>query len=171
MTFVKNKFFSPKLNLLLYSMLLVCTPFILLQNFLQDVISQFSRSSFEIAKLDIPYTLSIFLIIVLFLSIKFRKTFNTRIIISWLVAFLYWFIGQKSVDYYMNKEFYDLQNNWHYIAYGLFTIVAYNSFSIKPRNLGRMILHLYSLALLISVFDETIQVFISKGQLSPKGGE
>lgn len=70
-------------------------------------------------------------------------------------------IGQKTADYYFSHEFYNLQHNWHYIAYGIFSFVAFRRFSIKPTPAYKILFKIFILALSISVFDEFIQVYIS----------
>jgi VanZ family protein len=161
MDMLKKAYISPSLNLWLYSLLLIFTPFILLQNYLQDIIGNVSKSSISLGSIDIHYSVFIFSLLVFFLIFKTRKTFSLPRAITWLLVFVFWFIGQQTSDFYLNNEYYDLQNNWHYIAYGLFVVVAYNALSSKINNTARLIFAIFIRALLISTFDETIQIFIS----------
>jgi len=58
-------FYSPKVHLLLYELLLIATPFLLLQNYLQAAIGIFSEKKVEIFGISIPLTV---LIAIIFLS-------------------------------------------------------------------------------------------------------
>jgi hypothetical protein len=149
------------INFSLYTLLLIVTPFLMLQNYLQTGIGMASRSALKIGDLSIPYTVIIILIaIILFLAFSVRKMNKTRIISLGIVIALY-IIGQKTSDYYFGHRFYDLQYNWHFIAYGIFSYLAFRRFSSKKRPLFRILQLTILSAFLISAFDEFIQVFIS----------
>ncbi len=158
---MKKKLFSARLNLILYSLLLVFTPFLLLQNYLQDAVGIFSNLSYNIGSQEIPFVLSAFVLFVLVLIYKFRKSFSIKRIKVWLIILLMWIIGQQTSDYFLNVSFYDLQHNWHYFAYGIFAVLAYQSLSLKELSTAKIIYSIFLRALLISTFDETIQIIIS----------
>ncbi|HPG74056.1 MAG TPA: hypothetical protein PLM49_07180, partial [Bacteroidales bacterium] len=46
---------SPGLNLSLYSLLLIVTPFLMLMNYLQEAIGSISRAHFILIGVEIPY--------------------------------------------------------------------------------------------------------------------
>jgi VanZ family protein len=156
-----EKKLTPSVNLLLYSLLLVFTPFILLQNYLQDLISKISNSTFSIGFLNIPYMLLVFGMLVGLVLFKSRRSFNFHKGFTWLFIYFLWFIGQQTTDFYLNHKFYDLQNNWHYLAYGLYVIVAYNALSHKISQKSKLILNIFLRALIISTIDEIVQIYIS----------
>ena len=60
---------KPIINLILYDMLLVATPFLMLQNYLQQSVNQFGRWKINIIGLDLPVALSVFVFIVLIVLI------------------------------------------------------------------------------------------------------
>ena len=70
-------------------------------------------------------------------------------------------IGQSSTDYYFNHDFYELQHNWHYFAYGIFAWISYLYHQSKGSSRVRYIWNTMVHGVLISIFDETAQIFIS----------
>lgn len=152
---------SARINLALYSLLLIITPFLLLQNYLQDAIGMLSDWSFYIGSLKIPFVLTAFIIFLAFLIIRFRSSFTRKKILAWLFIFGMWLLGQRISDYYLSLPFYQLQHNWHYFAYGIFAFLAYQVFSQKKLKPAGIMLNIFLMALLISTFDEIMQGFIS----------
>ena len=149
------------INFYLYTILLIITPFLMLQNYLQNAIGMASRAMIDLDFIKIPYTV---LIAILILSLFFylsRKIITKKRILYLGLILLFIYIGQKTSDYYFGHHFYDLQFNWHYFAYGIFSFVAFRRFSIKPKPLYRILLSIFFMALLISTFDEFIQIYIS----------
>ncbi len=156
-----KKTYSPLINLILYIMLLVATPFLLLQNYLQTFIGKLSLYKLNFVGINIPYIVIIALIISVTLIIKNLKHFSKFRIISILVAILLMIIGQKLSDFYFNHAFYELQHNWHYFAYGIFSYIAYRYFKSKNSSDAKIILFTFLTAISISAFDEFIQIHIS----------
>ena len=73
---------SSRLHVVLYSLLLVLTPFVLLQNFLVELISKVSGSTFSLGDLDIP----ILPCLAVALLIVFVIIFRSRITRMWILA-------------------------------------------------------------------------------------
>ena len=67
---IKNPY-SPLINFILYVMLLVATPFLLLQNYLQSFIGKLSIYNFELFGITVPYVVIIALIFLITLIITF----------------------------------------------------------------------------------------------------
>lgn len=154
-------YYTSTTHLVLYSLLLVFTPFLMLQNYLQEAIGMLSRFSFHIWKLEVPFVLAIAIIFVITLVVILRQHLTRfRILAIFSVVFLI-ILGQNSTDYYFNHRFYDLQHNWHYFAYGIFALMMYRV--LKPRKLppARIILYTFITALCMSTFDEIFQMYIS----------
>ncbi len=150
-----------EINYYLYTLLLIITPFLMLQNFLQNAIGTASRASTSIFSFEIPYTVILALTILSILVFLFRKSFTKQRFVIIGIIILFFSIGQLTSDYYFGHHFYDLQHNWHYFAYGIFTYIAFRKFSVKPLALNKMLYKIFLMAFLISLFDEIIQVFIS----------
>ena len=156
-----TKKYSPLINFILYTVLLIITPFLLLQNYLQTSIGKLSELFLEVSGFKIPYVVLAALIIALILIIINLKHFTRFRIISILITLLLMIIGQKLADFYFNHKFYELQHNWHYFAYGIFSYVSFRYFKSKNRSNARIILYTFILAIFISTFDEIIQIYIS----------
>lgn len=149
------------INFILYILLLIATPFLLLQNYLQSFIGNLSKATFEISQLEIPYIVVIALFFALILIIKNLKYLSRFRLISLFISLVLIFIGQKLTDFYFNHKFYELQFNWHYFAYGIFSYIAYRYFKSKEKSDAQIMLLTFIAAISISTFDEFIQIYIS----------
>jgi len=152
---------STRLHLIMYSALLVATPFVMLQAFLQQAISRISRFSFTVAGLDIPIVPAVVLVLVVVLILIYRAQITRRRIAAGVVALLLVAASQQVADYYAAHRFYDLQHNWHYIAYGLFTFMVYRDLEPRGIPLHRIMLFTFCAAILYSSFDEAFQRHMS----------
>jgi VanZ family protein len=151
----------PLINFYLFTILLIITPFLMLQNYLQNAIGSASRAALELGFISIPYIVIIAMMVVILFFYLSRKILTKKKILYLGFILLFIVVGQKSTDYYYNHKFYDLQFNWHYIAYGIFSFVAFRRFSIKPTPTYKILFRIFYMAILISLFDEFIQVYIS----------
>ncbi|NQU31820.1 MAG: VanZ family protein [Bacteroidetes bacterium] len=152
---------NPETHRLLYILLLIATPFLLLQNYLQSVIGELSNLTYPVGSIDIPVTVTIAVIgVIIILFFSFRKLNFIRLISWFVVLFLFW-IGQKSTDYYFNHKFYELQYNWHYFAYAIFAYLNYRALSLKNLPSQKIILLTFISALATSTLDEFLQMPLS----------
>lgn len=152
---------NAKINLVLYCILLVVTPFLMLQNYLQDAIGMLSRFSFPIGKYDCPFILLFAILLSIPGIIYLIKNYSHKRLLGIAIVTTLLTIAYNTSDYYYNHNFYDLQHNWHYIAYGLFSYLAWRYFSSKKLNAGKIILRTFIIAFAMSLFDEITQVYIS----------
>ncbi len=157
----KTKFYSPLTNLILYSLLLIATPFLLIQNYLQQAIGMLSQSSFSLWDLNVPYILAIAIIFMITFILILRHQITRFRILALITVIALIILGQNSTDYYFNHKFYELQHNWHYFAYGIFSYIMYRFLKHKKLPSERIILYIFITALSISTFDESIQILIS----------
>lgn len=157
-----KKLDSPVTQLVLYILLLIITPFMLVLHYLQPAIGIMSDFSFYIFKIKILLIPMIAFAILIALVIIFRKKLNIFRIISLLFIIFLIFIAQNSTDYYLGSKFYDLQNNWHYIAYAILAYMIYRVYKQKKLTAERIILYSFIIALCISSFDETFQLFMTR---------
>jgi VanZ family protein len=157
----KEKFYSPGTNLILYTLLLIATPFLIVQNCLQQVIGMTSQLSFVMLGMDIPYIVAIAIIFVVTLAIILWHKITIFRVYAWIVVIFMMILGQNSTDYYFNHKFYELQHNWHYIAYAFFTFIMYRYLKQKKYPSERIIRYTFISAIFISTFDEAIQILIS----------
>jgi len=157
----KIRQYSPLVNLVLFTLLLILTPFLMLQNYLQSAIGMLSELTFDFLGLTIPFLVIVAALILITAILRNRKYLTKFRIISFVVVILMMIIGQKSTDFYFHHNFYDLQHNWHYFAYGIFSFISYRFYMSKGKPDEKIILYTFFTALLASTSDELIQVFIS----------
>lgn len=151
----------PESNRTLYVLLLIATPFLLLQNYLQPFIGSLSEHNFTLYHFDIPYILLAAFIITLLIMIAFRKHMTIKKLIGWGIVLVFFWIGQKSTDYYFNHDFYELQYNWHYFAYSIFAFLNYRVLKARKTDDARLIFSTFLYAMVVSTFDELIQIPLS----------
>ena len=152
---------SSRLHVVMYSMLLVATPFLILRRFLQEAIGRCSRASFEVAGIDIPIVPIIALIVLVALLIYLRAHLTRFRILGGVLALLMVALGQQINDYYYDHDFYELQYNWHYIAYAIFAFMMHRDLAPRGVRLTRIMLITYCSAAAFSTFDETFQFNLS----------
>ena len=152
---------SPDLHLVLYSLLLVATPFLLLRRFLQSAVGTLGRLSFTVAGLDVPIVATAAVVLAILLLISCRIRLTKLNVIAAVLALLMNALAQQFIDYYADHTFYDLQQNWHYFAYAIFALMMYRVLAPRGISLSNIILTTYCVAVLFSSFDETCQLYIS----------
>jgi hypothetical protein len=148
---------STRLHVVLYSFLLVFTPFIVLQNFLMDMIATASSVTVR----DIPVVPVVTALLLAIAAAVFRRRLTRRLLGAILVVALINAAAQSITDYYFDQKFYDLLQNWHYIAYALFAPMMYRDLAPRRIPLARILWITYVCALCFSVFDEGFQRALS----------
>jgi len=118
-----------------YALLLIVTPFLLLQNYLQSFIGKLSEINITLFENEVPIIPLIAFLLVLFLAIGLRKHFTRTRTIGWLIIVIMFWIGQQLTDFYFHHRFFDLQYNWHYLAYTIFAYLNYRY--LKQKELKR----------------------------------
>lgn len=156
-----SRIHSTRLHVVLYSMLLVATPFILLQNFLVEAISHASRSTIALGGLTIPIVPVVGVVVAAGLLICFRALVTARLFIALAIVLLMNVLAQQVTDYYFGHSFHDLQQNWHYGAYAVFALMVYRDLTPRGYSLARIMLITYLVALSFSCFDEIFQMRLS----------
>ncbi|MDP8220664.1 MAG: VanZ family protein [Candidatus Stygibacter frigidus] len=157
----RNDIAFTQVNYILYVLLLIMTPFLLLQNYLQTAIGIASNAMLEVGSLSIPYTLIvgvIFLSVLLYLARKSIRLFHLGVIAG---VFLLFGVGQHVTDYYFNHKFYELQHNWHYIAYSIFAIISWRYWKSRGKTSAQIIRYTLLFAISASTLDELAQVPLS----------
>jgi VanZ family protein len=142
-------------------MLLVATPFVLLQTFLIGQVSLISESTVELWGMKITIVPTIALIIFIIGLIYFAPRLRWRHVAAGAVVILLNALAQQITDYYFDHDFYDLQQNWHYIAYAIFAFFMNRDLRPRGVSLARIMLATYLIALAFSTFDETFQKYLS----------
>jgi VanZ family protein len=133
----------------------------MLQNYLQTAIGVSSRAAVDLGFIKLPYTIIIASILIILFFYLSRKIITKKKLTILALVIVFVAVGQLTADYYYGHRFYDLQHNWHYIAYGIFSFIAFRRFSVKPKPINKTIFYIFIMALIISAFDEFIQIYIS----------
>jgi hypothetical protein len=141
--------------------LLVATPFLLLRNFLVLFVANLSDSWTTVAGVSVPILPTAAGALFLLLLVVLRRRIRRRHVIALLIILLMDATGQQIADYYFNQKFYDLQNNWHYAAYGLFAYMLYRDLAPRGYGLARIMLLTGGCALAFSCFDEFFQMHMT----------
>ena len=143
--------YSSRLHVIMYSLLLVATPFLLVRNFLQDAIGDITQFSMTLLGQRVPVIPAIAFILAIILLILFRAYLTKLRILAGIIVLLIIALSQQITDLYASFRFYDLQQNWHYFGYAIFAFMVYRD--LAPRNipLARIILLTYCCALLFSL--------------------
>lgn len=126
--------------------------------YLQPLIGDISELAFKVLGCNIkivPLCFIIFLIFIIFISIKHINKFR---ILSAIFIFFIILIGQYISDFYLGNPIYDIQNNWHYIAYTLFSYLMYRYLSYKKITPAKIIFYTFLAATIISTSDEFFQL-------------
>ncbi|MGC9314659.1 MAG: VanZ family protein [bacterium] len=158
---MKDKIYSPTVHVVMFGLLLVFTPFIMLQNYLQTSIKELSNFKIALFGLRLPLMFTIFVIIFASFLIAFRKKITLYRTVAVAVCIAMIALGQQISDYYMANPFYDLQNNWHYIAYAIFAVLMFRMLKARGKDTGYIVRTTYFSALTLSAFDEGFQFFLS----------
>ena len=153
--------YKPVFQLELFIVLLVVTPFLMLQNYLQTAVLTLTRFSIPVGGIQIPVVPLIVLIIATGTILLVLRKMTLQYWLTLAAVILLMALAQKTTDFFLNNRFYDLQINWHYFAYGIFSFILYRVLEERKYTAHKRILTTYLTALAISTFDEAIQVFIS----------
>jgi VanZ family protein len=152
---------SPRLHLILYSLLLVATPFIMLHAYMQQAIGRLSLSRIPIGDSGIPAVPVAAVLVVAGLYLVFRPKISRRRLFALAVGLGMVALAQRITDYYFGHRFYEIQVNWHYFAYAIFAFMAYRDLRPRGISLARTMLVTFGLAVVYSTFDEGFQLAMS----------
>jgi VanZ family protein len=145
----------------LFTILVVLTPFIVVTRYLQGVVHIASHLSFPAFGIEVPVILVIAVIGMTALAVwQFKHLTLRRLaglgVVAALIAF-----AQQTMDLYLQMSFFDLQQNWHYVAYGAYAFFFFRAFNARNMAKHKMILIAYVSAIGMSLFDEVFQYFMS----------
>ena len=126
--------------------------------YLQPLIGSISDSDFEVMGHAIKIVPLLFFIFVIFLIVVSLKRINKFRLLSFTFILLVIYLGQSIADFYMGHSLYDIQNNWHYIAYAFFSYLMYRYLKSKKAAPAKIILYTFISALIISSSDEAFQL-------------
>ncbi len=145
----------------LFTILIVMTPFIVVTRYLQGMFHLFSHLGFTLFGIRVPYVLLLAAIGIAAVLIWQAKNLTRRKIWALAIVLGLIFLSHQTMDIYLGMSFFDLQQNWHYFAYGAYVFFAFRAFNARRMPLARMMTVTFFSAILISLFDETFQYFLS----------
>ncbi|HPR18265.1 MAG TPA: hypothetical protein PLD62_08460, partial [Candidatus Cloacimonadota bacterium] len=152
---MKTGLFSERNQLIVFICIIFSAPFIMCRYYLQSLIGEISGSEFEFwghTFKIVPLLAVIFLLF--FIIVSFRKINKFRLLSFVFILFVI-YLGQNISDFYLGHEIYDIQNNWHYLAYLIFSYLMYRYLKTKKVPSARIILYTFFSAMIISTSDET----------------
>jgi len=146
---------------ILFTCLVVMTPFMVVTRFLQGTVHDVSHMSFYLFGLKIPFiAFAVILGFVAFLVWQ-RKNITLRRVTGGIVIVCMIALSQKVQDLYGGMSVYDLQRNWHYVAYSAYVFFFFRAFNLRNMPQHKAIVYSFSSALLLSLFDEAFQLLFS----------
>jgi len=161
MRWFRNTQVEPMVQYILFTILVVLTPFIVVTRYLQGMVNILSHLSFTLFGLNIPYILIAVGVGLIGLAFWQVRHLTWRRIAGIFIVIALIFISHQSMDLYLGMSFFDLQQNWHYAAYGAYAFFFFRAFNARNMPKNKMILIALSSAVLMSLFDETFQYFMS----------
>jgi VanZ family protein len=161
MSHIPKDFTRAWIHLTTYACLLVATPFLMLRNYLQPAIGRLSRATIALSSMEIPLIPLVALPLGLFALWLVWKRWGKRALLLTGFVLAAWLSAQQVADYYFNHHWYELQHNWHYLAYLLYSLLYWRASESLGLATGKRFAAGLALALLISFGDELIQIYIS----------
>ena len=147
---------------ILFLILVVMTPFVVVTRYLQNMAHIVSHLKLKLFHFEIPYVLLIAILAAAsLLAWKFRKL-KVRKVLAILFVLTIITIAYQTMDIYLGMSFFDLQQNWHYLAYGIYVFYFFRAFHTRNMSKNKLILYSYFSAVSASIFDETFQLFMSQ---------
>ena len=146
---------------ILFTMLVVATPFVVVTKFLQGAVYKISHLSFTVLGLSLPFVAAAAVLLLVATVIWQRKNITPRRIAGALVVvgMIAW--SQWLQDLYGGMSVYDLQKNWHYVAYTAYVFMFFRTFHMRGVSKSKMILASFFSAIALSTFDEFFQLKMS----------
>lgn len=146
---------------ILFAILVVLTPFVVVTRYLQGIAHIVSHLKLSLFGFEIPYVLILAGACLIALLIWQFRNLTRRKILSLLVIVFLILLSHQTMDMYLQMSFFDLQQNWHYFAYGAYAFFFFRAFNARKMPKNKMILYTYFSAISISCFDEAFQYFMS----------
>lgn len=126
--------------------------------YLQPLIKKISELFVNLNGYDIKIVPIIFIAFFLFILYLIIKRNNLLQILSSLLILFIILIGQNISDFYMGNLLFDIQSNWHYFAYAIFSYLMYRFLNHRKITSAKIILYTFFAAMIISTMDEFFQM-------------
>ncbi len=147
---------------ILFTILVVLTPFIVVTKYLQGVVHIVSRFNFTLFdRFEIPLVLSSAIVLLVGFLFYYRKQITLRKVFAGVFCLILIAFSQSLMDIYLEMSFFELQENWHYTTYCAYIFFFFRAHNAYKMRKNRMILLAFSSAVLMSFFDEAFQYYLS----------
>ena len=151
----------PMIQMLLFGTLVVATPFVVVVRYLQGAVHDLSHLMWSPFGIEIPIIATAVVAGFIAFIVWQRSKINKVSLTASLVIVAMITLAQNVQDLYGDMSVYDLQRNWHYIAYGGFSFFFFQAFFARGMSIAHMIFYSFVCAIGMSVFDEFFQFFMS----------
>ncbi len=146
---------------ILFTMLVVATPFVVVTKFLQGAVYAISHMSFTLLGHHIPFVAAGFITAFVAFLIWQRRNITPRRMVGSLIIVGMIALSQNVQDLYGGMSLYDLQRNWHYVAYSAYVYFFFRAFNLRNMPQYKAIVFSFLSAVGLSLFDELFQFFMS----------
>ncbi|MCF7809974.1 VanZ family protein [bacterium] len=151
----------PLLQYILFTVLIIATPFVVVTKFMQGSINYISHLKWSLFGLQLPVAATIVIIGFIGFLIWQRKNISLRRILCSFVVLLMMVLAHQAQDLYLGMAIYDLQMNWHYAAYAAYVYMFFRAFRTRGLSTAGMIVIAFFSSLAISTIDELFQYNLS----------
>ncbi len=151
----------PLVQYILFAMLVMATPFVVVTKFLQGAVNNVSHMMWYPFGIKLPIVGSLAIAMLALFIIWQRKNLTLRRVFGALVVVVMILFAQWVQDLYSNMTIYDLQKNWHYIAYAAYVYIFFAAFHVRGMSVSKMILASFFSAIALSSIDELFQFHLS----------
>jgi len=146
---------------IIFTILVVMTPFMVVTRFLQGTVHDVSHLSFSLFGHKIPFVASAVILGLVAFMIWQRRNITLQRIGGGLVIVGMIALSQRVMDLYGGMSVYDLQRNWHYVAYSAYVFFFFRAFNLRNLPKHKTIVYSFTSAMVLSLFDEFFQFFLS----------
>ena len=146
---------------ILFTLLVIATPFVVVTKFLQGAVYTVSHLSFPLFGFRLPILGTVLVLLFLSFLIWQRKNITPRRLAGALIVIIMIAFGQWVQDFYCGMAVYDLQRNWHYAAYAAYIFMFFRTFHMRGLSLSKLILFSFISAVCLSTIDEFFQFHMS----------
>ena len=126
--------------------------------YLQPTIKKISEYSFYFHNWEIKIIPIIFILFFSFIIYLIRKKLNQLRLLTLLFIGVVIIFAQQISDFYLGNSLFDIQSNWHYLAYTIFSYLMYRYLKYRKMDSTKIIAVIFLTATLISTTDETLQL-------------
>jgi hypothetical protein len=153
--------YSPHVQAVLYDILIVATPLVMVRAFMQQFVLSLTRYSFTLSGVEFPTVPTLVAFLSAVLLVAFRRHITGRRVLAAAIVLVMMALAHRISDFYTDLKFYDIQQNWHYFAYMLFSVVIYRDHMSRGLPVAKMLVTAYLVGFTLSAFDELFQLFMS----------